>query len=189
MIEALTCFTILVSPIQHQRHIQPYRYPGASLPQSQVEGTFGFLITRKTNSVASMFLLLVFPMVALSSLTGMLAALVLFAVEYLGFHTPLQIGVRRMLSLGSASGSITTSIWSLQFGIFFFVKNYNLRLYIGQGSTTLNDMVKVLAFTVLIVASSFARTILPALYVAKNFDLQGKSTCYSFKTRLLIIIA
>lgn len=123
-----------------------------------------------------MLLLLLFPMIAFSSLAGMVAAMALLAVE--NMHTPLQIGVGRVVSLGSASGPITTSVWSLQLGLIIFVKNYKCWLYTAQRSMALNDAARILAFTALIVASSFARTVLPALYVARNFDLEGKGTYY-----------
>lgn len=170
----LTYLMFSVAPNENQRRNGTGVSSSGDLPQeTQSRGAVSLLFTKNSPGLTPIFLLWVFPMIAFSTLTGMVAAGTLIAVEN-NMYTPLQLGVGRVISLGAVSGIIATTVWSLQLGLIYFERRYKCALYIGGRPIPLRNTVKVMAFTILILVSSFMRTALPALYVARSLDLEGE---------------
>ncbi|KAH9885365.1 hypothetical protein F4778DRAFT_511039 [Xylariomycetidae sp. FL2044] len=147
---------------------------GEASPPDRSQYAYGLLLTRKPTGLPSIVLLLVLPMVAFGSVAGLVAVVVFLAVET-GNNVPALSSTT--VSLGLASGAISSTIWSLQVGLIYLLENYDWHLYIGRLGPTgwrtgrLCTVTMTILLLFLALLSAAGRAMLPALYAARLLNI------------------
>ncbi|KAI3327595.1 hypothetical protein HD806DRAFT_483329 [Xylariaceae sp. AK1471] len=153
-----------------------------NLPLHQPEpGAIGFLLTKKRKKVSPLILLSTIPMVGYSALAGIAASMVLLATERQNkqsyFHDHVNVGLA--VGLGAVSGAVSTSPMAVQILLLYLSHKYNWHVYASRYSFTLpyrilSRSVSVGVFVVLTAVLSFARAILPTLYVVNSLGVPNQ---------------
>ncbi|KAK4033887.1 hypothetical protein C8A01DRAFT_39656 [Parachaetomium inaequale] len=125
----------------------------------------GVILFLSNRRLLSRMLLSVIPMVLIGAIAGIAAIGVLSAAERQAGRSWNPSDGRGVASLGAVLGAISTSVWSVQILLLLFMRKYEWVIYAGRRECTIGSMRKLFLYATCVVASSFARTFLPALYL------------------------
>jgi hypothetical protein len=176
-----------------QQILRPKTDTAQTNPLSRQLGAIGFILTKKPGKLSSLIPLFTIPMVAYSALVGIAASVVLLVAERQNKQNYFHIHVNTDLAvgLGAASGAVSTTPMAAQILLLFVFSRYDWHIYAGrfwlsspsyQRDRLIDQATKyrissrsinVGVLVVLIIASSFARAVLPTLYVANSLGVRS----------------
>ncbi|KAK9418029.1 putative Major facilitator superfamily (MFS) profile domain-containing protein [Seiridium unicorne] len=148
------------------------------LPRTD-QGSFGLLFSPRPGGLSPFALLVVLPMLGVGCLAGFIAAMVLDWYGIDDGHVSSSTDLLNTVGLGAASGVIATSVWILQILLVYLFNQFDWRLFIGTRVSETSTRAKFLIFASLSITSSFARTMLPTLYIIRKQEIQDQGAMLS----------
>lgn len=110
----------------------------------------------------------------LASVSGLAGAAVIYAVESgIGRQTNAMT-ITDYEALGAVAGPISTAVLMLQVLLIYLSQRFRWSLLCGRRTITLSSTGWVGIFLFITLASGFARTMLPALYIAEQRETTGQ---------------
>ncbi|KAK9779606.1 hypothetical protein AB5N19_12709 [Seiridium cardinale] len=120
-----------------------------------------------------------FMKMSVGCLAGFIAAMVLDWYGIDDDHVSSSTDLLNTVGLGAVSGVIATNIWTLQILLVYLFNQFDWRLFIGTRVSETSTRAKCLIFASLAITSSFARTMLPTLYIIRKQEIQDQGAMLS----------
>lgn len=154
--------------------------PGHGGSHERSEHVLWFEVHPKYGNVQRQALLSFFVLVVLAegvaSASGVAAAAVTYLVQLKDENQLADMTMTQYLTLGAVIGPISATVMIVQILLIFSSQTYHWYLFCGSRTfrVSLRGWTRMLILVLLFMASAIARTMLPALYVARRRGLQSK---------------
>lgn len=140
---------------------------------------FGLTLSPKHPGIslrAVLIILAVFMLLeGLASVSGLAGAAVIYAVESRINQQTNAMAITDYEAVGAVVGPISAAVLMVQILLIYLSQRFQWSLLCGRRSLAVSAAGSVIILLLIILASVFARTMLPALYVARTRGISGQS--------------
>ncbi|KAI8629054.1 hypothetical protein F5Y19DRAFT_433818 [Xylariaceae sp. FL1651] len=168
---------------QMSKHADGVCAAPARASQSNDRRIFGFQIDKKVTTISPIPIFLALSKVGFAGLSGIAAMMILRDAERGNRNSIFHVGTSKAVSIGGISGMISVIPLAIQTLLIFIHLNFNWCLYLGGNvfppstrhrricGIAWSAISRFIGIIILIIASSFARSTLTVLYLARSLNV------------------